>query len=150
MFKQLKGFFSGSTGLELDASGQATDHELKIATGVLLLEMAGSDDDYDPAEVQAIFNAMKSQFGVNEDASMDILEAADAMREKAGKIDEFVDAINQNFSLKQKQIVMSMIWKVVMADGKIDKYEKRFATQMMNRLQLTKEQTAEAMRMAHQ
>lgn len=148
MFKRVKEFFQGETSLAVDSSGTASDQDVRIATGVLLLEISGSDQDYAPEEVQAIFRTMKTQFKMEEDEVMDLLEIADAAREEKGKIDEFVKSINDNFTSEQKQLVLAMVWKVVIADGQVDKFEKRFAAQLRARLQLTDEQAELAHAMA--
>ena len=142
MFGKLKDFFSGKSALVTDAQGQATDRDLQIATGVLLLEMAGKDQDYAPEEVQTIFQVMKTEFSIDEPQVMELLEMADSIRAEKGKIDDFVDAINSGFNEKQRERVLSMIWRVIVADNKIDKFEQRFATQMSNRLKLSAEVAA--------
>ena len=44
MFDKVSDFFKGKTNLLVDASGNPTDEDLLISTGVILLEMAGSDE----------------------------------------------------------------------------------------------------------
>ncbi len=148
MFDKLKGFFSGDASLEVNASGEATSKDLQIATGVLLLEMAGADDDFAPEEVQAIFRTMEDQFKIKDMETLDLMEEAQQAREDQGKIDEFVAAINTNFSDEQKQIVLAMIWKIILADEVVEKYEQRFASELRQRLQLSREQAEEAQKMA--
>ena len=147
MFNKIKEYFEGEASLQVDKSGKVTDEDMQIATGLLLLEMAGKDEDFAPEEVQAIFRAMESEFDLKDTEVMALLEDAEQIRKEKGKIDEIVTSINNNFDTKQKQIVLSMIWRVVMADGNIDKFESRFATQMRFRLQLTEEEAKEAREM---
>ena len=148
MFNKLKDFFSGGANLEVDQSGQASNEELQIATAVLLLEMAGADDDFAPEEIQACFRTMEKQFGIEDTNTLEIMEKAQTLRDERGKIDTFVKAINDNFSDKQKQLILAMIWKVIIADELIEKYEQRFAEQLRNRLQLSNEQSEEAKTLA--
>lgn len=148
MFSRVVEFFKGETTLQVDASGDATSDDLRIATGVLLLEMAGSDKDFDPEEVHTVFRTMEREFQIDQDEALRLLEAADKLRNEQGKIDEFVAALNNHFSEEQRILVMSMVWQVVIADGKIDKFEKRFAKQVQNRLKLGDEQAADARRLA--
>lgn len=149
MFDKLKDFFSGHGKLISDAAGAATARDVQIATTILLLEMAGSDEEYAPEEVQAIFGLLQRQFKVTEDDVVDLLEVADQLRAERQKIDEFVNTVNQRFTAAQKQQVLAMIWAVVFADGKVERFEERFAKQIKTRLQLTDEQ-AEAARKSAQ
>ena len=152
MFNRVKEFFQGEATLQVDDEGNATDQDLHVATGVLLLEMAGTDSDYAPEETKAIFAAMESQFGLSKEETLELLKIADSLREqfetRKERVTEFVKAINENFDSRQRQIVLAMIWKVVAADGKLDKFEERFATQMKFRLQLSDEEAEKAKQMA--
>lgn len=148
MFKKVSEFLKGDVKINIDASGNATEEDLQIATGVLLLQMAGSDADFAPEEVRTIFKVMKEQFKIEEGELKPLLEQANLLREEKGRIDEFVNLVNANFNLKQRQKVLAMVWKVVLADGKIDKFETRYATQLKFRLQLTDQEAKEAHEMA--
>ena len=149
MLKQIKEFFQGeATSLDVDKSGEPTNKDLQVATGVLLLEMAGADEDFAPEEVRAIFSTMEEQFNIKDMETLEIMESAESLRQEQGKIDEFIKTLNQSFDDRQKQLLLAMVWKVVIADQLIDKYEERFANQLRLRLQLTEEQAEEAKKLA--
>ena len=148
MFGKVFEFFKGDASLEVDKSGAPTADDLQIATGVLLLQMAGSDDDYAPEEVHAVFRTMEKEFHISQDRALELLELADAARQAKGRIDEFVEAINEHFDEKQKQRVLAMVWRVVMADAKVDAFESRYAKQLKSRLHLSDELAEEARQMA--
>ena len=148
MFGKIKEFFEGETTLEVDQSGEPTPQELQIATAVLLLEMAGADEDFDPEEVRTCFKSLENQFNVEDSETLEIFEKAESLRQEKGKIDHFVELVNQHFNVKQKQIVLGMVWRVVLADEIIDNYEQKFASQLRTRLQLSREQAEEAKQLA--
>ncbi|RMG42705.1 MAG: TerB family tellurite resistance protein [Candidatus Dadabacteria bacterium] len=152
MFKGLKDFFSGSKEikdtLDQDQAGNVTDHDLHVATAVLLVEMAGADKEIAPEEAETLCVALQEQFGIPAAKVPEIVQTAIASRKEKGKIDEFVNLINQRFNDMQRQRILAMIWKVVLADEKIDKFEERFATQIKYRFKLTDEQAARAREMA--
>ena len=101
--------------------------------------MAGSDGDYAPEELQTIFAIMKREFDLTEDEVADLLEIADLSREEKGKIDEFIQLINQSFSEAQRGKILEMVWRVIFADQQVEKFERRFAAQVKSRLQLSDE-----------
>ena len=149
MLEKIVDFFHGKTTLEIDKDGKPSESTLKVATAVLLLEMAGIDDDYAPEEVLACKSVLAKQFNLkDDDEALKILEQADSLRGEKEKIAEFVAALNTHFNVKQRQLILAMVWRVVMADEVVDKYEMRFASQVRNRLQLSKEQAEEAKRLA--
>ncbi len=148
MLNKVREFFSGKTTLEVDKSGEPSSKDLQIASAVLLLEMAGSDKDYAPEEVKACFQVLEQQFNIEDTETLEIFETAEKMREEQGKIDQFVATINEAFNDKQKQLLMAMIWKVIVADEVVEHFEQRFATQLRTRLQLTREQAEAAKNLA--
>lgn len=148
MFRRIREFFEGKTSLEVDKTGEPTKGDLQVATAVLLLEMAGADEDYAPEEVRSSFAAFQRHFNAEDEETLAVFESAEQLRARKGKIDEFVAEINERFSDKQKQLILAMIWKVVLADEVVEKYEQRLASQMRQRLQLSREQAAAAKELA--
>ena len=122
MLENLKDFIKGDTSLRVNKGGEPSSKDLQVATGVLLLEMAGADQDYAPEEVRTIFSTMEKQFNISDSETLDILESADQMRQQEGKFDEFVNVINENFSDKQKMLLLAMIWKVILADELVERF----------------------------
>lgn len=151
MLKKLVEFFSGeaeASSLIVDSSGDPTAADLHVATAVILFEMAGRDEKIHPTEADAIVNTMTEQFQLDSEEVPDIMKVATASLKEKGKIDIFVNILNENFNDSQRQKVLAMIWAVVIADGQIDKFEERFAKQMQNRFKLSDEMAAEARGMA--
>lgn len=148
MLKQIKEFLRGDTSLDINSPDVAAQREASVATAVLLLEMAGTDSDYAPEETRAIFQIMKHEFHLEENAVLELLEIADTARHQAGKIDEFVKLVNTNFSSDQRVRILAMAYRVILADKKLEKTELRFLTQLKFRLQLSDEQMAQARTLA--
>lgn len=148
MLNSISDFLKGKTTLHIDASGNPTSEDILIATSIILLEMAGSDDDYAPEEVQTIFKVMQDQFNIQKGDVYNILNQAKELREESEKIDEFIAVINANFKAPQRQLILAMVWKVVFADGEVEKFEERFANQLQHRLQLTPDEAKRAKEMA--
>lgn len=161
MFKKLKDFFGGDSDsgaggkkaavrLEYDKTGNPTDNDLHVATAVLLIEMAGQDQDIAREEAEAVCTLMQQQFGISEARIPELVEIAISSRKSKGKINEFVSVVNDRFSEEQRTVVLGMIWKIVLADGKIEQYERNFANQMQQRLKLGDEAAKEARKLAEE
>ena len=151
MLRKIAEFFKGEqSGVDVDESGNPTSHDLQVATVVLMVEMASADHEVAPEEAEAVCNAVASQFSVDEEEIPELVQIAIAARQEAGKIDEFVGLINDNFNASQRQRILAMMWKVVLADGRIDKFEERFINQLVSRFQLSEDQAEAARSMAEQ
>jgi uncharacterized tellurite resistance protein B-like protein len=148
MLNKIKNFLEGETQLDKTRDGDEVDRELMVAIGVLMLQMAGADNDFAPEEVQSCFRSLEKQFGLSDADAMKILEEADSCRDDKEKVSQLIDALNQKYNEGQRQLILALIWKVVVADEKIEKYELRIANQVRVRLQLSEEQAEEARQMA--
>lgn len=154
MFSKIKEFFAGkqalTASLNADKDGAAANRDLHVAAAVLLIEMAGADKGVDQKEAETICAMLAREFSIPDSDIPELVQTAIAARKDKGKIDEFVKAINEHFQVRQRQTLLAMIWKVVLADGKIEKFEERLAVQMRFRFQLSEEQANEARAMAEQ
>lgn len=150
MLGRLLGLFRSETTLRTDKAGAPASRELQRAIAVLLLEMAGRDEDYAPSEVEGIFIALEKHFGFQRNDTITLVEEADAARKENPKIDPFVALINDAYNEQQRILLLGIIWRIVMADGSIEKFEQRFATQMQFRLRLSEQQSEQARRIASQ
>ena len=154
MFRKIRDLFTGSkpppTSLACDKAGLESSRDLRVAAIVILIEMASADSAIDPSEVQTMCALVASEFKIAESELPDLVQSAISARQAKGKIDEFVALINERFDEQQRTSFLALIWRLVLADGQIDKSEQRFAVQMQYRLKLTDEQTQAARTLAEQ
>ena len=111
----------------------------------LHLMVISKDGDFDPKETKTVFDSLEAAFGISNNEALEVLKQAEKARESFhDKIDYFMKMINEHYSDEQKIQLLSMAWSVVIADGRIEKHEERFATQLRCRLQLDEEQAERA------
>lgn len=134
--------------LKVDQAGEATDRDLHIATAVLLVEMASIDREISAKEGEAVVAAMSGQFGIDQQELPELIKVAIASRKEKGKLAAFFDCINSRFNPAQKKRVLAMLWKVMMADGKMEKAEQRLLRRVKDTLEISEEDTEEALKMA--
>lgn len=152
MLKKIAQFFKGeasldesvSASLEYDRSGAFVDRDLHIATAILLVQIASADQDIAREEAETVCTLMEEHLGIDDQEIPQLVEIAVAARNDKVKIDQFIDLINKKFDDSQRELLLAMIWKVVLADSKIDKFEERFIAQMKSRLQLSAAQALRA------
>ena len=148
MFSNLKDFVDGGANLELNQGGEPTPQDVKVATVSILLKMAHADNSVDQEEINAIYTAVKSSFAVDQAEAEELMSIAENLRKNEKKTTELVQAINENFSVEQRQQILGVIWKVVKADGIVDKYELEYATRVRALLNLSLEQALAARALA--
>lgn len=148
MLNKIKGFLEGEISLDKTKDGEEVDRTLMVGIGVLMLQMAGADNDYAPEEVQSCFRTLEKHFGISDEEAMEILEEAENLKSDKEKVSSLLESLNSKYSDSQKQLIMALIWKVVVADDKIETFELRTANQLRVRLQLSEEQAEGARKMA--
>ena len=82
MIESIKRFFGKIPVDRADAS-QTGDHDIKVATCALLVEMARIDESFTVQETEIILHILKTQHGLSE-------EHAEALIAEAGLVDELV------------------------------------------------------------
>jgi uncharacterized tellurite resistance protein B-like protein len=94
-----------------------------VATCVILLEIAKSDDEFSSVEQETTKAILKHEFAIPEEDIEDLMKIASEKREDSVDLWEFTNLINQEFSEEEKAKIVESAWKVIYADAKLDKYE---------------------------
>lgn len=148
MLSRIKEFFLGDASIAIDASGTPSSVDLQTATGILLLEMAAADHEIADDEMEAIFSTLQQQFDIGDDDIKELIQIGSGLRQNRSKVNEFIGLINDNFADDQRRLILAMVWKVVIADGKVDDFEKKLASELMTRLNLSHADAERARKMA--
>ena len=148
MLERIKEFFMGDTSIAIDKNLKPTDGDLQVATCILLLRMAAADEEIAQEELSTIVADLERQFDLPQDQIDQILEVSESLNWQSERVDEFIQLINSKFEEEQRRLVLAMVWKVVIADGKVDAFEKKFASELAVQLQLDDKQALRAKEMA--
>jgi uncharacterized tellurite resistance protein B-like protein len=144
MFEKLKSVFTGSEAAK--SSGVAGDsaRRIQIATAVILLEVANSDEKFSDSEKDSIVHILKNHFDLSNEEVQELIEVSE--EERKGSVDMwlFANIINENYSEQEKHRVMENIWKVIYADGRLDKYEDHIVHKLATILHISHEKMIEA------
>ena len=79
------------------------------------------DGDYTEDERSLIFNFL-NLFTKEKDVISNILKDAEILEQNSNQLLDFTKIIKDN-SLESKSIVIKEIWKIIISDNKVDKYE---------------------------
>lgn len=113
-----------------------TETKLKIATCALLLEVANSDDDFSIEEKSFIEKTMKDEFNLDDQLVKELLELAEKQIDDSVSLYEITEVINKSYNRDEKIIILKNLWRLVYADGKLDKYEEYFVRTISRNLHL--------------
>ncbi len=114
------------------------DHRerIQIATSVVLLEVAKSDDEFSRLEKTTLSAILKKRFDLPDEAIPELLEISKKSREESVDLWEFTNLINEHYSRDEKKEILEAAWRVVYADDKLDMYEDHFIHKLAKLLRL--------------
>jgi len=144
MLDILKRFFSIVPEDNSGATSQKTDHDIRVATCALFVEIARIDERFTRAEMEKILSIVKEKYGLAQEHADALLEEAE--KELKGSIDlwQFTSLINANYSVEEKIEVIETLWQIVYVDGKLDRYEHYLMTKLKTLFHLSHDQLIDA------
>jgi uncharacterized tellurite resistance protein B-like protein len=145
MLKSIKRFFGGpSTATRRHTGTVDPEHDLRVATCALLLEMGRIDDSFTDAEMETILTVLKQKYGLSTAHAEALMAAADQELESSIDYWQFARLINENYSTEEKIGIIEMLWTIVFVDGRMDRHEHYLMNKLATLLRLTHEQLIEA------
>lgn len=130
--------------IESDSHEKDEFERVQVATCVILLEVAKSDDEFSSIEEATITSIFKKEFDISAEAIEELMEIAKRKREDSADLWEFTHLINENYSTEEKKKIVEAAWKVIYADDKLDSYEDHFVHRLAKLLQLRHSDLIEA------
>lgn len=109
---------------------------VQVATCALLLEVAHSDGHYQTVEAKIVSDLLAEKFNLSAAAVADLIDYSQGHREDSLDLFQFAREVNAHFSREEKLDVMEGVWRVIYADGTLDKYEDALARQLATLLRL--------------
>jgi uncharacterized tellurite resistance protein B-like protein len=144
MLQNLKRFFNQSKVEVSKNENQVTEHDVRVATCALFVEMARIDEKFTQAEVDTILSILKEKYGLSQEHADALLAEADKELEQSVDLWQFSRLINENYSVDEKIEIIETLWQMVFVDGKMDQYEHYLMNKLKNLLRLSHDQLINA------
>ncbi|UCE78309.1 MAG: TerB family tellurite resistance protein [Nitrospiraceae bacterium] len=109
---------------------------IELLATVLLLEAAHADYECSEEELEHVIETVKSLFNLPHEHVEELLEFAHSERGTAVDLYEFTRRANDKMSRDEKCAIVEAVWRIVYADGQIDKHEEHFVRRLANLLWL--------------
>ena len=122
MLQNLKRFFNPSKIEASKNETQVTEHDMRVATCALFVEMARIDEKFTQAEVDTILSILKETYGLSQEHADALLAEADKELDESVDLWQFARLINENYSVDEKIEIIETLWQMVFVDGKMDQY----------------------------
>lgn len=110
--------------------------QLAIAATALMVQLSRVDNHEDERELQTIVDCAVQAHEVTRDEAEEILRDALDHADDATSLYEFTGLINDQLDQEDKQSLLESIWRVALADGRVDKYEEHLIRRIADLLHL--------------
>ncbi len=144
MLESLKRFFNKPTVAISNNEKQVSEHDMRVATCALFVEMARIDDKFTQTEVDTILSILQEKYGLSQEHADALLAEADKELDESVDLWQFARLINENYSVDEKIEIIETLWQMVFVDGKMDRYEHYLMSKLKNLLRLSHDQVINA------
>lgn len=127
-------------------SPEVREHALRLATAVLMIDVARADHSFDEKEFDRILGLIRKHFELDAEDTADLIVAAHERSKEAVSAYEFTQLLHDNLDEREKSRIVSLLWQVAYADGELDKYENAFVLKISDLLHVSR---ARVMRLKH-
>lgn len=118
----------------IETSPADIEHALRVATAVLLVEVARADFIIVPSEKFRLRELLEQQFHLSTQELDALLEEAEADADRMVSIQHVTRLLNEHYDHAMKRRVVEMMWQLVYADGEKDHYEEHLIRQVADLL----------------
>lgn len=97
---------------------------IKLAAAVLFVEVMHADHKVDKREKQVVKQALQESFSLSRHEAEELLQLAEQRVKDVTSLHEFTSLLHRYFTNEEKVMLLEQIWRVVLADNEVDKYEE--------------------------
>ncbi len=131
-------------------SGAAEAHEreaaLRLATAVLMIDVARADHVFEESEFDRVLQLVENHFKLTPEQAAQLVNEASDRAEDLVSAYEFTEVLHKHLSDDEKARIVSLLWQIAYADGRLDKYEDSLVRKIGDLLYVSR---GRAMRLKH-
>lgn len=126
----------------------AADREaaLRLATAVLMIDVARADFVFEESEFDHVLKLIEARFGLSPEKAAELVNEAGDKAEDLVSVHEFTQLLHEHLSEDEKANIVSLLWQIAYADGRLDKYEDSLVLKISDLLYVSR---GRVMRLKH-
>lgn len=137
MIASLTRFFETCLKPVAQETPQHAQHRLQLASAALLLELAHADHDFSDAERLALEGILRDCYALSDAELQELWRLAHAEKSNATSLYQFTALFNEHYDYAAKLQLLSNLWRVAWADGRLDRYEEHTIRKVADLLYLS-------------
>jgi uncharacterized tellurite resistance protein B-like protein len=129
-----------------ETEAEDRDEALRMATAVLLIDVARADSDFSESEFDTLLQLVAAHFDLAPQDAAELVVAANEKADDLVSVHEFTQLLHEHLSEDEKSRIVGLLWKIAYADGRLDKYEDSLVLKISDLLYVSR---GRVMRMKH-
>jgi len=122
-----------------DIEADDRDAAVRLATAVLMVDVALVDSSFDETEFDRMVGLIKKHFGLGTQEAADLINAANAKADEQVSVHEFTKLLHEQLSQDEKARVIQLLWTIAYSDGQLHKYENSLVLKVSELLNVSHE-----------
>ena len=123
---------------------ESAEERIRLATCVILLEVAGADNEFTATECEHIIATLRNRFGLGQDDAEELIKTSETRRASSSDLWKFTNIVNSTCSNNEKLDIIREVWRVIFSDGTLDGHEDYVIHKLCRLMNLTHPQLIEA------
>ena len=124
MIEALKKMLQKDHGRENSVTTIDKQQLIKMAAAVLFVEVMHADHKVDKRERQVVKQALQESFSLSNHEAEELLQLAEERVKDVTSLHEFTSLLHGRLTSEEKVMLLEQIWRIVLADNDVDKYEE--------------------------
>jgi len=149
MLDAIQSFFQKHLAPAQTSPAQA-EHRGRLAAAALLAEVVMADHDLADAERDAMLQAIRGRFELNDAQAAELMTLAKEEARQATDLHQFTSQINQTFDDAQKRWLIEELWRMAYADQTLHRHEEYLVRKVADLLHVPNTTTMAAKHRAQQ
>ncbi len=135
-----------SLPIESEAGAEGRERALRMATAVLMLDVARADHVFEESEFDRVLNLVEIHFGLTPEEAAELVNEAGDKAEDLVSVHEFTQLLHKHLNEQEKARIIALLWQIAYADGRLDKYEDSLVLKISDLLHVSR---GRVMRLKH-
>ncbi len=141
MLNRIMELFGDATDMPEEA---CSSDRMSLATCVILLEIAGADNEFSPEECERIIEILRKRFDLVQEDAEELIRAAQDSRNQSFDLWKYTNQINSCCTPAEKCSIIEEVWRIIYSDGALDAHEDYLVHKLARLLNLDHSQLIEA------
>lgn len=114
------------------------DEAIRMATAVLMIDVARADHVFDESEFDSVLELVQSHFALPAEQAAELVIVANDKAEDLVSAYDFTKVLHEHLDHGEKARVVGLLWKIAYADGRLDKYEDSLVLKISDLLHVSR------------